>query len=302
MEPSHPGAVAPERTRYVASQRIRIHVSEWGDPAAPPLVLTHGAFDHARGFDLLAPLLADDYRVVAVDHRGHGDSDWADGYGWLNDLLDLAMVIRDLGTPVFLLGHSKGGGQALDVANSFPHLVRRVVSLDGFGPPLDGYEIDGRPPREGEVPERFAEFLDARRDAHDHPGWRTYAAVEELVARRARQNPRLSEDWLHYFASCGAKEVDGGVTWKMDPAVRGGFGPFKAEWIAPGWRSLSVPVLALFGTEEDFWSIPHEVMHHRLDHIPVVERDAVADAGHFIHMEQPEATADRVRAFLEADR
>ena len=41
-----------------------------------------------------------------VDHRGHGDSDWAHGYGWLNDVLDLAMVIRGLGTPVFLLGHS----------------------------------------------------------------------------------------------------------------------------------------------------------------------------------------------------
>jgi pimeloyl-ACP methyl ester carboxylesterase len=302
MEHSYPGAVGPERTRAVASQGIRIHVSEWGDPAAPPLVLTHGAFDHARGFDLLAPLLADDYRVVAVDQRGHGDSDWAGSYGWLNDLLDLAIVIRELGTPVFLLGHSKGGGQVMDVANMFPALVRRVVSLDGFGPPVDGFLADGRPPRDGEVPERFAEFLDYRRGAHDHGGWRTYPSVEELASRRTRQNPRLTTEWLNYFTACGARAVEGGFTWKTDSAVSRGFGPFKADWIAPGWATLSVPVLALYGAEPDTWSIPHDVMHDRLDHIPIVERDAVPDAGHFVHMEQPQATADRVRAFLEGDR
>ena len=302
MEYRYPGAIGPERTRTVASQRIRLHVSEWGDPAAPPLVLTHGAFDHARGFDLFAPLLADDYRVIALDQRGHGDSDWAGSYSWLNDLLDLAAVIRDLGTPVFLLGHSKGGGQALDVANMFPSLVRRVISLDGFGPPVDGYEVDGRPPRANEVPQRFADYLDWRRDVHAHPGWRTYDSVEELASRRTRQNPRLNEAWLTYFTAHGSREVDGGFTWKTDAAIGRGFGPFKAEWIAPGWTTLSVPVLALYGTEPDTWSIPHDVMHHRLDHIPIVERDAVADAGHFVHMEQPAATAERVRVFLEGDR
>ena len=184
----------------------------------------------------------------------------------------------------------------------FPSLVRRVVSLDGFGPPEDGFEIEGRPQSDGGVPEQFAGFLDWRRGAHEPRGWRTSPSVEELASRRSRQNPRLAEPWLHYFTAAGAREVEGGYTWKTDPVVNRGFGPFKAEWIAPSWETLAMPVLALWGTEPDTWSIPHDLMHARLDHIPQVERDAVADAGHFMHMEQPVATAERVRTFLAGDR
>ena len=54
-----------------------------------------------------------------------------------------------------------------------------------------------------------------------------------LVSFGRCQNPRLTERWLTYFAACGARAVEGGVTWKTDPAVGRGFGPWKAEWIAP---------------------------------------------------------------------
>jgi len=69
-EPRHPDAVAPERHWSIDAQGVRLHVHEWGDPTAPPLLLTHGMFDHGRGFDLLAPLLvAGGYRVLALDAR-----------------------------------------------------------------------------------------------------------------------------------------------------------------------------------------------------------------------------------------
>jgi hypothetical protein len=57
-------APSPERTRSVESLGLRL--SEWGDPACTPLVLCHGMFDHGRAFDLLAPLLAARFRVIAV--------------------------------------------------------------------------------------------------------------------------------------------------------------------------------------------------------------------------------------------
>ena len=81
-EPSYPGAVAPERSRDFESSGIRLRLHEWGDPDAAPVVLCHGMFDHGRGFDTLAPLLAERFRVVAIDARGHGDSGWADAYTW----------------------------------------------------------------------------------------------------------------------------------------------------------------------------------------------------------------------------
>ena len=87
-EPQYPGAVAPERQRFFATDGVRLRVDEWGDPSATPVVLLHGAFDHGRGFDLLAPLLAERFHVLALTSRGHGDSEWVDSYAWPNDVAD----------------------------------------------------------------------------------------------------------------------------------------------------------------------------------------------------------------------
>ena len=73
--PVYPGAREPDRFRRVPSLGVSIHVAEWGDPDATPVLLCHGFWDHVRSFALLAPLLARRYRVVAMDARGHGDSD-----------------------------------------------------------------------------------------------------------------------------------------------------------------------------------------------------------------------------------
>src|SRR5690349_9924664 len=142
---SYDGAVAPERTRELRVGPLRLHLSEWGDPAAEPLVLCHGMWDHSRGFDTLAPLLAERYRVVAVDARGHGESSWADAYRWVDDVADIGHVLRSLERPCHLVGHSKGGGQATDVACGWPELVRKLVNIDGFGPPKNMTGPPGMP-------------------------------------------------------------------------------------------------------------------------------------------------------------
>src|SRR4029453_3508636 len=108
-EPSFPGAVAPERSRDLESLGARLRLHEWGDPVPPPVVLGHGMFDHARGFDLLAPLLAARFRVIGIDARGHGDSDWADAYGWLAGGTDILNVLPSPRRPAHLGGHRGGG-------------------------------------------------------------------------------------------------------------------------------------------------------------------------------------------------
>src|SRR5689334_7059171 len=83
----YPGARSPDRQRRVDSNGLSIAVHEWGDEAAPPLLLAHGGMDFARTFDVFAPLLADaGWRVVSWDHRGHGDSQHAALYSWESDL------------------------------------------------------------------------------------------------------------------------------------------------------------------------------------------------------------------------
>jgi pimeloyl-ACP methyl ester carboxylesterase len=280
---------------------IGLRVHEWGDPSAAPLVLSHGFFDHGRGFELLAPRLAERFRVVSYDARGHGRSDWADAYTWTADLDDLLAVLHSLDRPAHLLGHSRGGSQATDAAVAAPDHVRQLVNLDGFGPPPEGFSPPGRPRApEVPVPTRFAGFLDRRRRAVERGRWRAYPSFEDLVERRGEQNPRLGPAWLRRFLAYSALETEEGWTWSMDPLLTDGFGPWRPEWIAPLWRRLRAPLLAVTGSEPDTWGpLPEPLLAERLAHVPRAERAVIEGAGHFIHMERPAETAALVLAWLE---
>lgn len=291
--PTFPGAVEPERERIVDSLGVRIHIVEWGDPTAPPLLLCHGFWDHARGFATLAPLLAARYRVAAMDARGHGESEWAAAYAWYAHIHDVVAVMRSFGAPVHLVGHSMGGGHVVDAARAAPELTRSVVSIDGFGPPPFTPDDDAR------LPERFAAYLDQRRGAARRPDWRPYATLADLVERRRAQNPRLSREWLCYFVRHGAREGPDGWRWKADPLMAHGFGPWRPDWIGPGYARLCAPLLAITGSEHDTWGpLPEEILGPRLAGVPRLERVTIAGAGHFVHVERPRETARVVLDYL----
>jgi pimeloyl-ACP methyl ester carboxylesterase len=293
-EPHYPGTVAPERAGTVESLGVRLHVLEWGDPAATPVLLTHGMWDHARSFAVLAPLLAARFRVIALDARGHGDSEWGAAYTWLCDVLDIVNVLRWIGRRTHLVGHSKGGGQATDGARALPALVGKLVNIDGFGPPAlpDGGKS---------VPVRCAEFLDARRAAAKRHAFRPYKTLDDLVERRRSQNPRLSHEWLRYFSFHGARQAADGWRWKADPSMAVGFGPWGPDWIAPSYATLRVPMLALIGSEPDTWGpLPEHILSARLAGVKELERRTVSGAGHFVHIERPVETAQVILEFLES--
>jgi pimeloyl-ACP methyl ester carboxylesterase len=292
--PIFPGAVEPERSRFVESLGLRVHVVEWGDPAAPPILLHHGYWDHARSFATLAPLLAARFRVAAMDASGHGESDWAGAYAWHTHVRDVVAVMRSFGAPLHLVGHSMGGGQVVDAARAAPELVRQVVNIDGFGPPPLTAEEQAR------TLERFAEHLDQRRGAAQRLDWRPYATLEQLVERRRAQNPRLSREWLRYFVYHGARESADGWRWKADPYLAFGFGPWRPEWIGPGYARLRAPLLAVIGSENDTWGpMPESIVAPRLAGVARLQRVTVDGAGHFVHIERPRETANALLDYLE---
>jgi pimeloyl-ACP methyl ester carboxylesterase len=237
--------------------------------------------------------------VVAIDARGHGDSSRADAYAWPADLRDIANVLRWVGRPAHLVGHSKGGGQSTDVAAFYPALVRQVVNLDGFGPGSEGFRPPGMAQDARSLPERFGDHLERRRSEEER-AWRAYPSLDDLVARRGRLNPRLSVEWLRYFLFHAAREVEGGWVWKVDPLAAGGFGPFKPEWIGPSWQRLRAPLLAVIGSEPDTWGpLPEPLLRERLAHVPRLERATIQGAGHFAHMERPQETAALILSWLD---
>ena len=302
--PRHSDAVAPERSHRVACDGVDLCVYEWGDSEASPLLLSHGLWDTGRGFDTLAPRLADSFRVLAIDARGHGESDRVDVYDWPSDVRDLGAIMQWVDAPVHLVGHSRGGGQVCYAAAMFPERVRQVVNIDGFGPPEGGYLLPGEGGERAEEPDPVVElvgFLDARRSQTGSPRrWRPRRTFDELVDRRAAQNPRLDPDWMRYFAFHCARRTENGWIWKVDPVMTQGAGPWEPDWIASGWRGIRAPLLAITGDTPDAWGPCDEpTIRSRLRFVDGWERAVVADAGHFVHMEHPAETARLVLEFLE---
>ena len=301
MLSSPPGLRAPDRTDLVAVNRTRLRVWDWGDPEAPVILCAHGAHDHGRMFDDLAPRLVDALgaRVVAVDLRGHGDSGrLSTGHVWIANALDLALLARALGggRPVGFVGHSFGAGLSMFTASVWPELVPWVVNLDGLG----GGGGDG-PPEDWDIAEDAARsFASAERTLLSPP--RVYATREDMVERRSAVNYRLPRPWVEHLVLHGSVECEGGWTWKSDPVFRTGFpGDWDAEYDeAEQSIRQAFPVLVLTGAEDDAWS-DHapEVVARRVARIPGAQHEVIADAGHYVHVEQPEVVTEAVVRFVK---
>ena len=296
---SLPEAKRPERSRRVDVGGIEVSVFEWGQENDQPIVLAHGGFDYAGTWDLFAPLLANEgFRVVAWDQRGHGDSDVAALYTWEADIRDAAHVIESLETkdPVPVLGHSKGGGMMNQLAEVLPHRISAVINLAGipnergFSNQIDRSDVQA-------LGAELADWLDHRRRA-GHTSRRA-DTIEGLAERRQLMNPRLSKDWLRYLVTVGAKQDSDGWRWKIDPTLRfGPSGAWRPEWAIPRLRGLRVPYLGVIGTvkEEMGWDTTPE------EAFPILpdgaEFHALAETGHFIHIERPDDTALLTADFL----
>ena len=119
-------------SRYVSANGIRHHYLEWGEPSSPPLLMLHATGLCAWPWKPIARRLAENYRVLAFDQRGHGDTDRSDkGYRFEYAGEDLAaiFVAMDLESPR-AIGHSSGGLAAIIAANLLPGKFDRVVLVE----------------------------------------------------------------------------------------------------------------------------------------------------------------------------
>ena len=284
----------PDRATFVEVNRIRLRVWEWGDESAPAIICAHGAQDHGRMWEDMAPRLAGlGYRVLAPDIRGHGDSGrLSSGHVWAAAAIDFGVLAGASGPTVGLVGHSFGAGQMMWVAAVWPELVRWVVSLDGLGPPPAAFG-------DRDIADVATAGLNAAERAMVQPP-RVYASLDDMVERRRRANPRLPTEWLWHLVRHGAREVEGGYVWKSDPMFPVGLpADFSIEHLNAEHALIRCPVLALTGGEHDTWSelSPAEVAD-RLAHLPTARHEVVAGAGHYLHIEQPDAVFEAIRGFL----
>ena len=264
---------------------LTLHYVEWGPSSANPLVLLHGITGHARTWDRLASDLSPRFRVLALDQRGHGDSDAAIDGDYRVDVMagDLAGFADRLELRTFtLLGLSMGGRVAIAYAGANPGRVERLVIVD-IGPDIHLPGLERIRGMMSTAPER----IDSKEQAIEY-------------ARRA--NPRSDEAELrHRVIHALRRAPDGVLTWKYDKALRdmmrvGGRHDATDLW-APLGR-IACPTLVVRGAESDILS--PEIAKKMLERLPDGRLAEVPEAGHSVPADQPDEFSRVVRAFLGA--
>ena len=102
----------------------------FGDEKTPPVMIVHGLYGSGKNWGVIAKRLSDQFFVITVDLRNHGDSPWLDTHNYHVMADDLVEVINSLNIKPNIIGHSMGGKAAMVLALKRPNLVRNLIIAD----------------------------------------------------------------------------------------------------------------------------------------------------------------------------
>jgi len=258
-----------------------VHYLAWGERGRRGLVFVHGGGAHAHWWSFLAATFAGDFRVLAIDLSGHGDSGHRDGYGldqWTDEVMAVAADGGISGPPV-IIGHSMGGFVTMATAARHAEHVGGAIICDS--------------PVTEPDPEIGAFQL---KEAFGQP--RTYATVDDALARFRTVPPQdhYLDYVLDHVARRSVKQVGDGWQWKFDRRV---FSQF-----AGGMRSVALPYLPRISCRLALLRSEHGLvtadigasMFDQLGRVtPVIE---IPEAGHHAMLDQPLILLTALRSLL----
>jgi pimeloyl-ACP methyl ester carboxylesterase len=284
----------PASRRIEGADGLVLHVLEWSREGVP-LLLVHGFGNDAHIWDDLAPTLAPCYRTLAVDLRGHGDSDRDPQrrYDYDSHVRDLEALAGALGIGrMVLVGHSLGGRIATLFAGRHPERMAGLVIVDS-GPEMDPrgttrirMEVAQRGDGSFASPAEYERIL-----AHNYP-----AAQPAAIARMARTELR--------------RRADGRYERKLDPAFHAARGDVDETTLQAQenettrllWealRRIPCPTLVIRGAASDILSA--DVADRMAeDVLPDGRLAVVPRAAHSVMTDNPEGFAEAVAAFALA--
>jgi pimeloyl-ACP methyl ester carboxylesterase len=262
---------------------LRIHYTEWGTPTLPSLVMLHGLNVQCHTWDPFARVLSDNFHVLAMDMRGHGDSDWSKaGYRVRSMARDVHGLIDALGIgPVHLVGHSAGVRVAIAVAGEKPETVRSLA-LSDCGPANS---------KTGAIAMR--DFIQSTTNLR---GFR-----DEVEARNFYQN--LHPEWVTEFIDLHVKyqlrvNWAGKLVPKADPDVQWITGSVSLPDVEYLWKmseKLVMPTQLMVGRTSNV--IDEGVVTRMLSLIPNA-KVRWFDAGHYFLREKPAESLEVLQNFL----
>lgn len=276
--------VAQVRDELVEMRGLRFFYRDWASAKADaqPLVLLHGYTGHARSWDAFAEAMAARYRVLALDQRGHGQTQWAppDRYDTSEMITDLEAFVAALGLSNFaLLGLSMGGLVSIGYAGKRPQQLAKLVIVD-IAPEID---VDGLKRIQAGVLESDV-----------------FTSPEEAVARARAANPIPPADHQRYRVEYSLmRRADGRYTYRYDRALRDPKNPRQGIPAEEGWRmvaNINVPTLLIRGALSDILSAP--VAARMAKAIPDCRLIEIPGSGHPVPLDKPDEFLAAVKTFL----
>jgi pimeloyl-ACP methyl ester carboxylesterase len=258
---------------------LQVHWLDWGTAGRPPILLLHGGAQTAHSWDEVAPDLAGDHHVLALDQRGHGDTDWAPGGRYRRDdfVADVRAFLDDRGWPAAtLIALSMGGLNAIAFAASHPDRARGLVIVD-VAPTVAQAGVTAI--RKQLAVRDFATFDEAVAQALAFNPRRTEANIRERLGHSMRQGP------------------DGRWVYKFDPAIGGGGVESDFERLWAEVRALRCPTLLVRGAESPI--LAAETAERFVCELPGASVTEVPGAGHSVMGDNPRGFLAAVRPFLD---
>lgn len=243
------------------------------------MLCLHGGAAHAHWFDFVAPGFTADYRVLALDQRGHGDSEWAvpPDYSYGRYAADLAEVVERLDLRDFVLvGHSMGGTVSLEYAATHPGRVGKLIVVDS-------------------TLQMTAERVAALRDVGSRQSKR-YAGKDEFIARfRLRPAGTLAAPAIirHLAQHSARQDPDGTWRHKFDRNV---YATRESTDGLPRWNHIRIPALLL--KAERSQRISPAIFAEVKSRCPQAELAEVLESDHHVTLDNPAGFVSAARRFL----
>ena len=267
------------RDGYLQNGGVRLRYVEWGDARRPPMLLLHGMRDCARSWDAFAQAMSADYRIIALDSRGHGDSDDAPPgrYRFADHVSDVAAAVETLGLrDLIIVGHSAGGRYAWSYAVQNPRRVRALIAVD--------IDPDPENPQTARDLARIADEPDS------------YPDMASFIRRLRERQPLTDAETLANQAPFLSRPTpEGGVAWRADIRIAT---EYERPDLWQSWREIACPVLLVRGRQSNL--LTHETAVRMRESLPPaqVRLAELEGGGHWFHQDFPGAFEAAARWFL----
>jgi len=270
------------------------------------MVLLHGMRDHALSMKSIA-LAFPEYHVIAMDLRGHGDSDNPGSYTMTQLVADLrALVDHFKLANTTLVGHSLGGHIVAKFAALYPAETERLVLVDGMGPPQQG-----KKQTEEDQLEHWRSHISTALTMNEER--RVMPDRNNALQRLQRNNPKLKAESARFIVEHGVEaHPAGGVCWKWDPRVNMVWSTFSHEESELHYCRIECPVQIITGQNSlDYWlqnrpelagqqALYDDEIERRRRLFKNAQHRVIKGAGHMIHYDEPDALNDSIRKFLRS--